>query len=228
MFDENAYLLRSLDQRVTDGAEAADLAFNAVMRQNAGVGRLASGNTLLSFQRDSERVFNEEFGKAAQFAYNLTEERGADAIDPLRVFASSLIALVMEKVIACGKRTGVFEPTLSEFMQKIRVTLEGRRERLLDDFSHGMAGNVRMKKEASINVINNQTNSPGAIQQAGVGNFSQTAFTQQHHALVSAQIDMALASEEFSCLKQDEKDELSDIAEALKAEAAKDAPDLVG
>ena len=32
------------------------------------------------------------------------------------------------------------------------------------DFTHGMLGDERMKKDGVVNIINNQTNSPGAIQ----------------------------------------------------------------
>jgi hypothetical protein len=45
-------------------------------------------------------------------------------------------------------------------------------------------------------IINSQTNSPGAVQQVGVGNFSQTAFVQNHQPLIAA-IDAALVSAEF-------------------------------
>jgi hypothetical protein len=72
----------------------------------------------------------------------------------------------------------------------------------------------------------NQTNSPGAIQQVGIGdNFSQSAFTQNHHELVTA-IDRALASTEFTQLNQDQKDAFSDTAVVVKEEASKSTPDV--
>jgi hypothetical protein len=225
--DHDAYLGRSLNQRAYDAAKAADTAFNTVMRQAAAAGRLASGNTLAAFHKDSERVFNEEFGRAAQFAFNLTENNGEDVIKPLTYFAGRVVNLIMEKVTLCGKRTGIQEDTVARELHNIRETLISQRDRSLDDFVHGMIGDVRLKKETSISVVNNQTNSPGAIQQAGVGNFSQAAFTQQHHALIAA-IDKAMVSEEFAALKQEEKDELADVAEALKTEAAKATPILGG
>jgi hypothetical protein len=55
-----------------------------------------------------------------------------------------------------------------------------------------MMGDERMKKDRIMNIINNQTNSPDAIQQTGAGNFSQQAFTEQNQPMIAA-IDAALA-----------------------------------
>ena len=83
-----------------------------------------------------------------------------------------------------------------------------------------------MKKDAVVNVINNQINSPGGIQQVGVGDkFSQTAFASNHQELVRA-IDRALTSAEFHGLKQDQKDAFSDTAAIVKEEASKAQPDV--
>jgi hypothetical protein len=65
-----------------------------------------------------------------------------------------------------------------------------------------------------------------AIQQVGIGdNFSQSAFTQNHHELVTV-IDRALASTEFTQLNQDQKDAFSDTAMVVKEEASKSTPDV--
>ena len=79
-----------------------------------------------------------------------------------------------------------------------------------------------MKKDPLVDVVNN--NSPGAIQQVGIGNFSQSAFLQNGTELVKA-IDEALASEEFKALGADTQAALQDTAEVLKGEAAKINPD---
>jgi hypothetical protein len=83
-----------------------------------------------------------------------------------------------------------------------------------------------LKKDPLVNVINTQTNSPGAIQQVGIGdNFSQTAFNQNHHELVTA-IDRALLSGEFAQLKKDQKEAFSDTSAVVKEEASKPQPDV--
>jgi hypothetical protein len=81
-----------------------------------------------------------------------------------------------------------------------------------------------MKKDPIIGIINTQSNSPGAIQQVGVGEFSQSAFVQHHQQLVAA-IDRALASPEFQQLQQAQREGFRDIADVVKGEATKPSPD---
>jgi hypothetical protein len=89
---------------------------------------------------------------------------------------------------------------------------------------YGTSGHERMKKDPIIGIINTQSNSPGAIQQVGVGEFSQSAFVQHHQQLVAA-IDRALASPEFQQLQQAQREGFRDIADVVKGEATKPSPD---
>jgi hypothetical protein len=87
-----------------------------------------------------------------------------------------------------------------------------------------MVGNERMKKDPVVSIINSQSNSPGAIQQVGVGEFSQDGFIHHHDQLIAA-VDKALGSPEFQRLEQSQKEGIRDVADALKDEAAKASPD---
>jgi hypothetical protein len=69
-----------------------------------------------------------------------------------------------------------------------------------------------------------QSNSPGAIQQVGVGQVSQSALVDNRQALVQA-IDHALASPEVAALSPQQKEGFTDLADALKDEAKKEQPD---
>jgi hypothetical protein len=75
-----------------------------------------------------------------------------------------------------------------------------------------------------VNLVANQTNSPGAVQQLGVGDFSQSAMVQNYAPLVHA-IDAAINSDEFKSLKPEQQVAFSDIADAIKDEAGKSSPD---
>jgi hypothetical protein len=222
-YDE-AYLGGSLNDRAYDAATAGDAALNGIMRQHAAAGRLASGATLTMFGNEMGRIFGEEFDKAAQFVFNLTGGNAPEAIRPLDYFAGRVVDMLLEKLIMCGRRTGIDEPTVAREINDIRVRLGELRTRRMRDFTHGMMGNERMKKDQVVSIINNQNNSPGAIQQTGIGNFSQTAFTQQHQPLIAA-IDAALASAEFANLADNQKQGFRDIAEVVKDEASKPVPD---
>jgi hypothetical protein len=96
----------------------------------------------------------------------------------------------------------------------------------IDDFEHGMTmGGFRLKKHPALSIVNNMVNSPGAVQQAGIGDgFSQTALTGQSNNLVRA-IDHLLTSAEFEKLGQEQQDEIADVAHSLKQEATSDSPD---
>ena len=102
------------------------------------------------------------------------------------------------------------------------TTMNHTRDRLLDDFKHGMMGSQRMKKDPVISVV--QNNSPGAVQQLGSGNFNQAAFNQNHQSLVH-EIEKALASPEFAALKSEDRVSVQDVAEVVKEEAKNTDPD---
>jgi hypothetical protein len=55
------------------------------------------------------------------------------------------------------------------------VAMREKRERLLDDFKHGIIGSERLKRDPVVSFVANQTGSPGAVQQIGIGDFSQSA-----------------------------------------------------
>jgi hypothetical protein len=219
-----AYLGESLNDRAYDAAIEGAAALNAVMRQNAALGRLASGSTLIGFGAEVCRVFGEQFDSAAQFTFNLTGGNAPETIKPLDYFAGRVVDMLIQKLVEFGPGTGIDETTRARDLQLTRVRLAEMRTRRMRDFTHGMLGDDRMKKDGVLSIINNQTNSPGAIQQLGVGNFSQQAFTQQHQPLVAA-IDAALASAEFAKLTESRKQGFKDIADVVKEEATKPTPD---
>jgi hypothetical protein len=69
-----------------------------------------------------------------------------------------------------------------------------------------------------VNIVSNQTNSPGAVQQVGVGEFSQSAFVQNHQPLVDA-VNKALASPEFAKPESAQKEGFKDVADTLPEDA---------
>lgn len=112
----------------------------------------------------------------------------------------------------------------AEIVDRMLTAMQEKRELLLDNFKHGMMGDHRLKKDAIVNAVINQSNSPGAVAQVGAGTFSQTAFTQQQNQLVEA-IDQALNSCEFAALNPDQQQGFRDIADVVKSEASLAKPD---
>jgi hypothetical protein len=112
----------------------------------------------------------------------------------------------------------------AEIVDRMQTAMREKWERLLDDFKHGMMGSERLKKDPVVSIVSNQTNSPGAVQQIGVGEFSQSALVQNHQSLVDA-VNKALASPEFAKLEPSQKEGFKDVADKLLDEAKKEKPE---
>jgi hypothetical protein len=222
--DQIAYLDRSLERRADELGKTIQLAIDTVMRQNAAVGRLGSGATIIAFNNEARRVFTEEFGKAAQFTFNLLGSVSAPAYAAMDTFSKKAEFMIMHVIKNSAARIGLPLVEVEPFVLRIGSDLNERFVHLMDDFSQEMLGDEKLKKDPSVSIVNTQTNSPGAVQQVGSDNFSQTAFAQQHQTLIST-IDTALASPEFQTLDVEMQDEFRDVADFVKLEAAKDTPD---
>ena len=216
------YLTRHLAGRVRDLRELIGHRLEMIMRKNAAAGRLASGNSLQMFTDEALSTLEQAYADALQFAFSATGGHEKDTVDKLSLCGSEMIAAIMEQATGRANRLGIAGSIVPQQLDVIRHKLEDKHKRLTDDFAHGMYRSERLKKDPLVNVVNN--NSPGAIQQVGVGNFSQSAFLQNNTELVNA-IDQALASDEFKALDADTQATLHDTAEVLKDEASKTNPD---
>jgi hypothetical protein len=221
---DTEYLDRSLNQRVAAARTDCGAALDRVMRQNAAAGRLASGASLKMFSDETVGAFKAAYLEAQQFTSNLTSSH--QEVERLSKFAAETIGVLMVEVTERSNRLGIHGTVVPNQLAALQHALEDIRRHLTDDFEHGMRGNERLKKDPVVSVINNQTNSPGAIQQVGIGdNFSQAAFAQNHQELLNA-IDRALASPEFAQLPPEQKEAFSDTASVVKEEASKPQPDV--
>jgi len=196
------------------------------MARGAQNGSLASGRTLMLFEQEALIVFTEKANEAAQFVYNLTETTDGEAANQLEYCLGRMADMIANDVDGGISRLGITGGIGAIQANKAREKLNERKIQLIDDFRHGMMGSGRLKKDPLVNVINTQTNSPGATQQVGIGdNFSQSVFNQTHNELVAA-IDRALSSSELAQLRPEQKEAFSDTALVLKDEAVKAQPDV--
>ncbi len=212
------YLTRHLAGKVGDLRELIGHRLEAIMRRNAADGRLASGASLQMFTEEAVSAMEKAYADALQFAFSATGGHEPDTVDKLKACGLEMIAAIMEQATVRANRLGIDGTIVPKQLDIIRKKLEEKHQRLTDDFAHGIQGSERLKKDPLVNVVNN--NSPGTIQQVGIGNFSQSAFLQNNTELMNA-IDQALASEEFKSLDADSQAALSDTAEVLKSEASK-------
>jgi uncharacterized protein YejL (UPF0352 family) len=218
-----AYLGRSLDNRLPDVYEAISREVKGVQNKHAATGRLQSGATLIAFEDIATNILKSSIADASKFVFEFTGGHEPEALPYLTNFAGRVQHIVMSEISEKADRLGLGDVTPNH-LHKVRMKLDRFREQALDDFSHGMQGSERLKKDAVVNIVANQTGSPGAVQQIGVGDFSQKAFVENHQLLVDA-INKALASSEFAKLLPQHKDGFKDIADTLLEEAKKPTPD---
>jgi hypothetical protein len=222
--EDLAYLGRTLNARAGDTATEIAVLIRGVINQLVPKGQ--TGAAAKHIDTEAIALLVKKVRDACQFAYNLTESTGPEVLEPITYFAGRVEKIISDEVESKMGSIGL-PPDLAERQFGIlRGELQRMKNRLLDDYSHGMMGDNRLAKDPLVNVINTQTNSPGALQQVGIGDrFSQTAFSKSHNELVAA-IDRALSSPEFGKLKQDQKDAFSDTAAVVKEEAVKSRPDV--
>lgn len=222
---DTAYLGRSLDNRLPDVYDIVAREVKALQNKHAAAGRLKSGATLIAFEDIVTNIFVSSVADASKFTFEFTGGHEPEALAYLQNFTNRVQQIVMAEITEKADRLGLGAVTANH-IHKVRMKLDRLKEQAMADFSHGMQGSERLKKDPVVNVINNQTNSPGALQQVGIGdNFSQTAFAQNHNELVAA-IDRSLDSHEFTQLTPEQKEAFSDTAAVVKEEAIKGVPDI--
>lgn len=220
------YLGSNLNERTRKATHdfAAEMA--QVTSKMARNGTLNSSMTFVQFWQVGLSVFEREANAACKFIYNLTEQHTGEPYNQVAYCVGRMAENILQAVTDRAAQAGALGGSYAGIVQNMREEMNLKRDHLLADFRNGMMGTERLKKDPLLSVINNQTNSPGAVQQLGIGDkFSQVAFVQNHQELVSA-IDRAIASAEFGQLSQDQREAFSDIAVVVKDEASKAQPDI--
>jgi hypothetical protein len=218
-----AYVGRSLDGRLPDIYEALTHQVGAMQAKHAAAHRLQSGATLIALEEIATGLLKSTIADASKFVFEFTGGHEADAQARLKLFSDRVQQMLMAEISEKADRLNLGAVT-AQHLEKVRGKLDRIREQALDDFSHGMQGSERLKKDPVVNAVINQSNSPGAVAQVGAGTFSQTAFTQQQHQLIEV-IDQAMNSAEFAALDPDKQQGFRNIADVVKAEASSAKPD---
>jgi hypothetical protein len=213
------YLGGNLNSRTQKATQDFAVEMSKIVSRAAAAGALGGSRTYLQFVDLGLAIVERELNNAIQFAFNLTGEHDGEVYNQVQHCATQMVSNIMQLARERASHDG---GTGSEIVNKMDATLQKRKDELLDDFKHGMMGSEKLKKDPVISVV--QSHSPGAVQQVGVGDFSQSAFVQNNRPLVEA-IDMALTSAEFQTLPPAEQEGFRDIAEIVREEAEKQTPD---
>jgi hypothetical protein len=225
MSDEIAYVGRNLNARTIKAVEDFQKEVSRILSEATMAGALHSSRTFIRFWEAGVEILEREINSAIQFAYNHTGQHTGEVYDQVAYCSSQMVERILQAVrTRAGMNDRAFGGGYGEIVDRMQAAMREKREWLLDDFKHGMMGSKRLKKDPVVSIVSNQTNSPGAVQQIGVGEFSQSAFVQNHQPLVDA-VNKALASPDFAKLEPAQKEGFKDVADTLLDEAKKEKPD---
>jgi len=218
------YLGRNLNGRTQKALQDYMAEEARITRTAAANGSLTGSRTFIQLWEAGVAVLEREVKDAIQFAYNVTGEHTGEVYDQVAFCSKQMLERIMQGV---RQRAGQNDQTFgggsyAEIVDRMLTGMNETRDRLLDDFKHGMMGSEKMKQDGVISVV--QNNSPGAVLQVGSGNFNQSAYNQNHQSLVQ-EIEKAVASPEFNALKSEDMVSVLDIADVVKEEAKKAEPD---
>lgn len=219
------YIGRNLSARTTQAVEEFQREVSRIMSEATMAGALHGSRTFINFWTAGLEVFERELNSAFQFVFNATGKHTDEIYDELAKASQEMLDRIVEHVRAkASANDRAFGGGYSEIVDRMLVAMKERRDQLLDDFQHGILGDAKLKRDPVVSIVANQTGSPGAVQQVGVGDFSQKAFVQNQQPLIEA-VNKALASTEYQKLEPDQKDAFKDVADTLLEEAQKDKPD---
>jgi hypothetical protein len=214
------YLDRNLTNRVRETLTLFQREMSAILSRAASHGTVNNSRIYIQFWESGIDVLKLSINEAAQFAYNLTGEHSGEVFRQVEHYAKLMIDALINAIIERAGQSNQY----AEIIGKARVAFQDTAQSLLDDFRNGMMGSSRLKKDPVVSIVASQSNSPGGIQQVGVGAFSQTAFADNRKQIIET-IDAVLASSEFALLEPAQKEGIRDIAEVIKNEAMKEPPD---
>jgi len=217
------YIRRRLQRMMNEGLLEVRAAIEKTDAQSVRSG--ASGEIVHGWLQEAVgKVFKAALIRMSTLTFEASDRvisaEGAQAIESAGLeLVSNVTSVLDEKYRNQGYKSP--PPVVSKLEAALRESVR----HAVDDFQHGMAGDVPLKRDPLVSVISNITNSPNAIAQTAVGDHNQQSVQQQVSAIWQA-IDDMLASDEFKRLDGDRRDAVQDTADAMRDEIAKPSADM--
>jgi hypothetical protein len=224
MSDKMAYLARAFTRVCAEAIQFAQKQRQRTMSEAAKHG--FGGRVLLLIAEEYERAAANAADRMVRLAYSVTgstEPPVCDAVErglvELRDRCTSDLRGFLETQTSLAPPNARKEVT-ERFLTAMGVVISAS----LDDMRHGIAGGTRLTKDPVVSVISNITNSPGAVQQSGVGNVQQTVTSGTTNNIQSA-LAQFMNSTDVQGLTAENKQSVADVAEVLASELKKPQPD---
>lgn len=215
------YLARACARLTEEALEEVERAHNQIMIENSRHGRLESSTTLIQFKREAERVVREAGQKMVRRA---ADTEGASASGMVRAHLMRCLDAISDVLAERYRKAtwgqGLEQRLGNEFLETSQKEIDA----IIDDFEHGFLSGEKLASDPVISIVSQITNSPGAVQQSGIGNV-QTGIDSSAAADLRAELESFLRSQELQRLDAVERAAAKDLAETLRDELCKPSPD---
>lgn len=219
---QRSYLDKKLgsvaDEAVEDSLKAVNIAEGQVIL----AGQVGNSRAYLIYNDAVFEVMKAVLPRLARVAFHVSNGHSSEVADVLDAAATKMVATItksLEKRFRQAARAFDDSP-LDQLTQKLMQM----KDQVIEDFRHGMDGDVPMAKEKGGTTYNvTQTNSPGA--QLALGDNNVQKIRQQSARLMSA-LDELLASAGLKKLDGDKAELVRTLADLVRAELQKPTADV--
>jgi hypothetical protein len=187
-------------------------------------GMLQSGNTIVAVSKAVQESFRATLHLLCRFGFEASGKVTPETADLLDSIASSLACEHLAMLEQLQEAATLPERTFTRVIDECRDQLFETRSALIDDFKHGMHEGKQVTKEPFVSFSSHITNSPGAVQQTGVGTLTQTV-SEQTFAPLLGTVEAMLRSPEVAALGDEKRQALVDTAEVVRREAQNSQPE---
>ena len=218
------YFERASNRRVASTHEAALKELDVELARAAAKGLIGSSFLLGRFNEVLLARYRSDLPQFGNFLFEAVGDNTPQMVDLLRLHATKLSADLLLLHGEYRQRSGVPGPLPQQMGDKLQNRMVEFGEATVDDFLNGIIGGTRLRKDPLVNIVSTISNSPGAVQQSGIGHLTQSVNQQQFDQLLEA-IEALRSSAAVASLPPAQQEAIADVAEAVQAEAIKPKPD---
>jgi hypothetical protein len=218
---KRAYLEKKLASTAAEVVEDSLRAVIVAQGEATKAGALGNSRAYLIYNDAVFEVMKAVLPRMARMVYHATEGASEAAANLLDAAASKMVADIAEaldkKFRQAAKAYGD-----SPLVDQLTAKLTRAKDQVVEDFKHGMDGDVPLTKQQTGNVYVTQTNSPAG--QIAVGNQNIQSIQQQSSAFIKT-IEDVLASDGFKELNNDKAEVVRTLADLVREELQKPSAD---
>jgi hypothetical protein len=141
MSDEIAYIGRNLNARTIKAVEDFQVEVSRIQREATTAGALHGSRTFISFWQAGLAILEREVLAAMQLVYNHTGKHTGEVYDQVAYCSNQMVERMVQEVrTKANLNDQAFGGSYAEIVDRMLTAMREKRERLLDDFQHGMTG----------------------------------------------------------------------------------------